>query len=49
MAMVRDPGTGQVLTFARAGQVELSTSKPQLDVILSDGVRSRTRRMRIAP
>jgi hypothetical protein len=49
MAMVRDPGTGQVLSFARGGQVELSTSKPQLDVILSDGVRSRTRRMRVAP
>jgi len=49
MVMVRDPGTGQVLTFARGGQVELSTSKPQLDVILSDGVRSRTRRMRVAP
>jgi hypothetical protein len=49
MVMVRDPSTGQVLTFARGGQVELPTSKPRLDVILSNGVRSRIQRIRVAP
>jgi hypothetical protein len=47
MVMVRDPGTGQVLTFARGGQVELPTLESQLEVILSNGIRSRTQRMRV--
>jgi hypothetical protein len=47
MAMIRDPGTGQVLSFARGGEVELSTTKRQLDIILSNGVRSRVQRVRV--
>jgi hypothetical protein len=47
MVMVRDGETGQVLSFARGGAVELATSKAQVDLVLSDGVRSRLRRVRV--
>jgi hypothetical protein len=40
MLMVRDPDTGEVLTFARGGNAQLRTSKQTLDLELSDGVRS---------
>jgi hypothetical protein len=45
--MVRDPATGQVLSFARGGAAHIATGKRQLDLLLSDGVRSRLRRMQI--
>jgi hypothetical protein len=45
--MVRDPATGQVLSFARGGAARIATGKSQLDIVLSDGVRSRLRRMQI--
>ena len=38
MALVRDPGTGRVLAFARGGRAEVATSRPELDVQLSSGV-----------
>lgn len=41
MVMVRDPDTGEVLSFARGGDVDLSTVKGELDVIVSDRVGSR--------
>jgi hypothetical protein len=49
MIMVRDPDTGEVLSFARGGQVELATSKAQVDLNISSGVRSRLARLRVAP
>jgi hypothetical protein len=47
MVMVRDPDTGEVLSFARGGEVELATRKAQVDLVLSSGVRSQLRRMRV--
>jgi hypothetical protein len=46
--MVRDPETGQVLSFARGGTAQIVTGKTEFDLLLSDGVRSRLRRMRVA-
>jgi hypothetical protein len=48
MVMVRDAETGEVLSFASGGEVEVTTSKPQVDVLLSSGVRSQLRRTRVA-
>jgi len=47
MALIRDRRTGQVLTFARGGSAEVRSRSGDLEVILSDGVRSAARR--IAP
>ncbi|HEX3235584.1 MAG TPA: CARDB domain-containing protein [Gemmatimonadales bacterium] len=41
MIVVRDARTGEVLSFARGGQTELATGTGELDLLLSDGVRSR--------
>jgi hypothetical protein len=41
MVMVRDPDTGEVLSFARGGQASVATSKRTLDVVVSDRVGSR--------
>ena len=49
MIMVRDPETGEVLSLARGGEIELSTGKRELDLIMSNGVRSKGRRMQVAP
>jgi hypothetical protein len=46
--MVRDPDTGDVLSFARGGEVEVMTSKTRVDLLLSNGVRSTPRRVRVA-
>jgi hypothetical protein len=40
MVMVRDPQTGEVLSFARGGAVEISTSRSELEVVASNGVGS---------
>jgi hypothetical protein len=40
MVMVRDPGSGQVLSFARGGQVEIPTPSNEVEVIASDGAGS---------
>ena len=40
MLLVRDPDTGEVLSFARGGEVEVGTTKGALDVTLSDQVLS---------
>jgi hypothetical protein len=40
MVMVRDPHTGEVLSFARGGQAEVSTPANEIEVSASDGVRS---------
>jgi hypothetical protein len=47
MVLVRNPASGEVLSFARGGEVELSTPKRELEVILSNGVRSQVQRMRV--
>lgn len=43
--MVRDPDTGEVLSFARGGEAELVTGRAALDLIVSDGVGSRRLRL----
>ncbi len=45
MVMVRDPVTGEVLAFARGGQTDVRTGRHELDLLLSDGVRSRSVRV----
>jgi hypothetical protein len=45
MVMVRDPDTGEVLSFARGGQANVATSKWTLDVVVSDRVGSRSVRV----
>lgn len=47
MIMVRDPDTGEVLSFARGGRVEVQTGKRALDLVVSDGVRSRHTRLAV--
>jgi hypothetical protein len=47
MAMVRDPSTGQILSFAEGGQAEVATDRDDLDVQLSDGVGGRSVRVRV--
>jgi hypothetical protein len=49
MAMVRDAATGEVLSFARGGSVVLHTPAAELELVLSDGVRSTASRIRVAP
>lgn len=46
MIMVRDPDTGQVLSFARGGSALVRTAKSALDLDVSDGVHSQ--RVRVA-
>ena len=45
--MVRDPDTGTVLSFARGGNARVWTSKGELDLELSDGVKSQRLRLAI--
>jgi hypothetical protein len=49
MIMVRDPETGEVLSLARGGDAQLSTLKGHLDLVISDGVKSRVKRVAVAP
>jgi len=49
MVMVRDPETGEVLSFARDGEVELATTKGQVDLLMSSGVRSQLKRLQVTP
>ncbi len=46
MIMVRDPVTGDVLSFARGGSVEVVSSRDDLALTVSDRVRSRDLRVR---
>ncbi len=45
--MVRDPDTGQVLSFARGGIARVWTTRNELDLELSDGVQSQRLRLAI--
>lgn len=47
MVMVRDATTGRVISFARGGDIELPDAPPELELVMSDGVRSWTRRYRV--
>ena len=47
MVMVRDPDSGEVLSFARGGRALVRTGKRNLDLTVSDGVRSRPAKVRI--
>ncbi len=47
MLMVRDPDTGEVLSFARGGDVDISTNKAELEVIASDRVGSQQVRIAV--
>jgi hypothetical protein len=47
--MVRDAATGQVLSFARGGQAVLPAGTGEVELELSDGVRSRHQRVRAGP
>ena len=46
MIIVRDPDTGEILSFARGGSAMVRTAKGELDLDVSDGVRSQ--RVRVA-
>jgi CARDB protein len=41
MLMVRDARSGQILSFARGGDATLAAGSPDLEVVVSDGVRNR--------
>lgn len=47
MVLVRDPGTGQVLSFARGGRMNVRTDAAALDLLFSDGVRTTFRRAQV--
>jgi hypothetical protein len=47
MIMVRDPDTGEVLSFARGGLATVRTTKGEVDLEVSDGVRSHRVRLAI--
>jgi hypothetical protein len=47
MALIRDGRTGEVLSFARGGNAQIRTGAADLEVILSDGVRSTRREIRV--
>jgi hypothetical protein len=47
MVMVRDPRSGEVVSFARGGSIELPPSRHQIDVLLSNGVKSRVKRVQV--
>ena len=47
MALVRDPATGQVLSFARDGAAEVVSAHGELEIVLSDRVQSVGQRVRV--
>ena len=38
MALVRDPSTGEVLSFARNGRIDLTVTPAELEILFSDGL-----------
>jgi hypothetical protein len=47
--MVRDPRSGQILSFARGSDAFVVSAGTELEITESDGVRSQTRRVRVSP
>jgi hypothetical protein len=47
VVMVRDPATGQVVSFARGGRSEVVTDRPDLEVQFSNGVTGRALRITV--
>jgi hypothetical protein len=47
MVMVRDPATGQVLSFARGGAADIATDRTDLEVQLSNGIAGRSVRVAV--
>lgn len=48
MVLVRDPDSGEVLSFARGGSVNISTRRRDLSLVFSDGLSSVTASVRVA-
>jgi hypothetical protein len=46
MVLVRDAGTGEVLSFARGGHVVVATDGSEFELVMSDGVHSRSATVR---
>jgi hypothetical protein len=49
MVVVRDPRSGQILSFARGGRSEVVTDAAELSVGVSDRVQTREKRVRVTP
>ncbi len=49
MVMVRDAETGEILSFARDGSVEVASLKRSVDLVFSDGVKSQVKRVLVSP
>ena len=47
LAVVRDPRTGEILSFARGGATQVRTDAPELELLFSDGVRTTAQRVRV--
>ncbi len=47
LIVARDPRTGNILGFARGGSMELPTDAAEIDLIVSDGVRSTRQRVEV--
>jgi hypothetical protein len=47
MVLVRDPSSGHILTFARGGQARFASRAGELELVYSDGVGSRTERVKV--
>jgi hypothetical protein len=45
--LVRDARTGEILAFARGGEILVRTSSADVDLVVSDGVRSTRERVRV--
>jgi hypothetical protein len=40
MVLIRDPATGDVISFARGGEIRLEVPSNEVELVFSDGVRS---------
>ena len=47
MALIRDGRTGEILSFARGSSAQIRTGAADLEVTLSDGIRSTRRKVRV--
>jgi hypothetical protein len=47
--MARDAQSGEVLSFARGGSVDVVTRSREVDLVFSDGVQSLVKRVAVSP